>query len=600
MKKRRVRKIVQALSLGLFIFLLWQSVFPLANMGIDIPWSLPEQWSALKDVPILNDLSLPQSLSLPVDSFLRIDPLVSLLVPLAARDYIPSLIVGVILLGLALLMGRIFCGYICPMGISLDISRNILPGKLWNTFKLPKWLRQTKYIFFITLTFSALFGISHIFWGSPIALITRLYALILHPIILLLGKLGLDSIRPVIDYLDSPLLSYLQITPRVFYSVYFLTAFFGLLFLLERMRPRFWCRYLCPAGALLGFLSLRPLWRRRVHVCIDCGKCIRNCPTDAICNDPAKTKYAECITCRTCVDICPVRGISFACSTSKKEKIRPNTPALRGTERQVEQVSIANSVPQYGTEIPFIPSRRAFLCAAGSGVGIATLSLISTASPLSIGFKGTMAQSGCVRPPGARPEADFLARCIRCGQCMKVCPTNALQPTWITAGFEGVFSPVLMTRRGPCEPECAECGKVCPTQAIMKLPLQEKQQAKVGTAVVKPGLCLAWAEGRSCVVCQEVCPYGALTLQTNNTAKVPVPVVNANRCYGCGFCEKHCPVHIPAIVIYPLNALRLNTENYKQKAVAAGLDLIPVAKRTNVHGFSDDIPEGQLPPGFTE
>ncbi len=571
MQNNWFRKTIQCISLGLFLYLLWLSTFPLV------------QWY------------------LPVDSFLRLDPLVAVLVPVAVKAYIPNLLAGLATLGIAIFMGRIFCGYICPMGISLDASRAIVPENALTNITMPKGLRKVKYLILFIISFSALFGVSHVFWGSPIALITRFYALLIHPILLFMGKLSLDGTRPLIEHLNDPILSYLQIMPRVFNSVYFLAIFFGALFVLERIRPRFWCRYLCPAGAMLGFLSLKPLWRRRVHVCIDCGKCIKNCPTGAICNNPIKTNHAECITCQSCVKVCPVQGVYFSCFEKKSPKIRPNLPELRGTQPKDKITSsLSNSIPAYGKESPFMPTRRSFLCAAGAGIGLAGLGYISAASQLPAGTKGTIAQSTCIRPPGARPEVDFIAHCIRCGQCMKACPTNGLQPTWFAAGFEGVFSPILVSRKGPCEPECNVCGKVCPTGAIMQLALEEKQQAKVGTAVVRPDICLAWAEGRSCVVCQEVCPFGAVSLQAHASSKVPVPVVNAKRCFGCGFCEKHCPVHIPAIEVYPLNSLRLNDTNYKAAAKSAGFDLVPVAKRSNAHGISDNIPAGELPPGFTK
>ncbi len=553
MKNKQVRVIVQAISLGLFILLLGQSFFPL------VEWLLP------------------------VDIFLRLDPVVSVLVPLAVKDFIPTLSIGLLGLGLALMVGRIFCGYICPMGISLDLSRKIAADKVYKNKLLPRWFPQLKYLIFTIFAFSALLGVSHVFWGSPIALITRFYALLLHPILILFAKFGLDTVRPLIDTLDMPFLSYLQIKPRIFYSVYFVATFFTLLFILERLRPRFWCRYLCPAGAILGILSWRPFWRRQVHTCIQCGKCTKHCPTGAICTEPTQTKHTECITCRNCVDVCPVQGVHFF-------------PSKKQVQLTAEQLQNQNVNDKY---LP-IPTRRAFLFAAGAGVGLASLGHINTASRLVSSAKGTNLQASCVRPPGARPEVDFLARCIRCGQCMKVCPTNGLQPTWLAAGFEGVFSPVLVSRRGPCEPECTACGQVCPTGAILDLPLKVKQQAKIGTAVVKPDLCLAWAEGRSCVVCQEVCAYGAINLQANANTKAPIPVVNAKRCFGCGFCELHCPVYIPAIEVLPLNALRLNDANHIKAAKASGLDLIPVALRPKGHGLSDDIPEGQLPPGFTE
>ena len=163
-----------------------------------------------------------------------------------------------------------------------------------------------------------------------------------------------------------------------------------------------------------------------------------------------------------------------------------------------------------------------------------------------------------------------------------------------------MFSPALVSRTGPCEPECTLCGVVCPSQAIKALPLEEKQQAKIGTAIVKPGLCLAWAEERSCMVCQEVCPYGAIIPVQSDGLMVPAPVVRPQRCIGCGFCEYHCPVLIPAITIQPLGALRRSDGQYKAAAKRAGLDLMPVSGRQLTPKDYEIVPEGRLPPGFAD
>jgi MauM/NapG family ferredoxin protein len=205
-------------------------------------------------------------------------------------------------------------------------------------------------------------------------------------------------------------------------------------------------------------------------------------------------------------------------------------------------------------------------------------------------------QASSIRPPGSLPEEDFLARCLRCGACMKVCPTNGLQPVWFSSGVAGMFSPVLIPRKGACDPNCNACGHVCPTQAITRLPLEEKQAAKIGTATVHKNDCIAWEENKSCVVCQELCPYGAVTLLQEGE-KVTVPEINEGRCFGCGYCEQHCPVQPPAITINPLNALRLRTTQYKAAATRAGFSL----ELKNDAPWLTDTPlkEGELPPGFT-
>ena len=553
---RRLQRLIQALSLALFLTLLWLTAFPLTQTLI------------------------------PVDLFLRLDPLAGTLIPLAARAWISNFIPALALLFAALAVGRIFCGYICPMGTTLDMARSLsAPRKGPRSFPyLPPALKHLNYLILIVFIATALFGISLAFWGSPIALITRFYSLLVHPLLTLLGSESLNLGRPLAETFGLASISYMQVMPRRFDTVYFLFALFGLLFFLERIRPRFWCRYLCPAGALFGLFSLRPLWRRRVHECTHCGRCAANCPTGAILPQATDTAHAECITCRSCVGVCPVQGIDFAVSEAPAKNIAP-VPDMIAHEQST----------------PLLPSRRAFLTATALGAGLASLGYISNASLLSVGGdRGSVRQTGFIRPPGARPEKDFLRRCLRCAQCMKACPTGGLQPVWFAAGVEGMFSPALVSRTGPCVPECALCGVVCPSQAILPLPLEEKQQAKIGTAVVQPGLCLAWAEDRGCMVCQEVCPYGAIFPVQNEGATFPAPVIRAQRCVGCGYCEYHCPTFVPAITIQPLGALRRADGQYRAAARAAGLDLMLASDRQLTPEDHKIIPEGSLPPGFAE
>jgi ferredoxin len=163
----------------------------------------------------------------------------------------------------------------------------------------------------------------------------------------------------------------------------------------------------------------------------------------------------------------------------------------------------------------------------------------------------------------------------------------------LESGFEKIFSPYLLARRGPCEPDCNACGQVCPTRAIRPLPLGEKKWAKMGTALVLKETCLAWAEDRRCVVCQEVCPYAAIDLVQETGLQAPVPVVDAARCYGCGYCEFHCPVAKPAIIIEARGALRLSEGNFIDEARSQGLDLDP-----DQRDHDEYTPDDQLPPGF--
>ena len=189
---------------------------------------------------------------------------------------------------------------------------------------------------------------------------------------------------------------------------------------------------------------------------------------------------------------------------------------------------------------------------------------------------------GLIRPPAALDEDSFLARCIRCGECMKVCPTNALHPALGEAGLEGLWTPVMVPRIGYCETSCVLCSQVCPTGAIWEITSKEKgwsggstHDAKpihVGTAFFDRGRCLPWAMATECIVCEEWCPTSpkAIYLQPAEvlTAEgklklVKQPFLDPARCVGCGACEYACPVQDrPAIYVTSIGESRSRTNQF--------------------------------------
>jgi MauM/NapG family ferredoxin protein len=256
--------------------------------------------------------------------------------------------------------------------------------------------------------------------------------------------------------------------------------------------------------------------------------------------------------------------------------------------------------------------RRHLIRAGLSGLGAGIVTLTGLRSLHGDPGPGQVAAPHLIRPPGAVPEKDFLARCIRCGTCMKACPSNTLQPIGFQIGLSGFFSPGLTPRRGACLAQCNLCGQVCPTGAIRPLALEEKIWAKVGTAYVLRHKCLTWEFGRRCLVCDEVCPYNAVEFKNVPGIPVAVPFVNENRCSGCGFCELHCPVQAQAaIVVEPMGALRLPDGSFRDHGQRAGLTLELRAPGTAVQepGYGTapaplpaDATPGEtapLPPGFT-
>jgi polyferredoxin len=284
-------------------------------------------------------------------------------------------------------------------------------------------------------------------------------------------------------------------------SLYLLWSFSGLPAILllimagSLLAPRLWCR-ICPMGGVLGLASLASPFGRSVNdKCTKCLKCRRACPMGAISEDN-RFDATACVKCLDCERACPEDAISFAAS-------RPSVPSFM--------------------------DRRAVL-AAGASLGLLAIAkaAFSTSSP------------SLIRPPGSLVESKFNSACVRCESCAKACLGGAIRPAGLDAGLERAFTPALDFNRGKCE-RCGTCGAVCPTGAIISTP---ETNMRMGTARLDRQRCIAWAQGKKCLICAEVCPVHAV----GGTSDLR-PSVDAGVCVGCGSCQYNCPAEGKAIVV---------------------------------------------------
>jgi polyferredoxin/Pyruvate/2-oxoacid:ferredoxin oxidoreductase delta subunit len=489
---QNARRLTQALFLLLFLFLFIQT----ESKGSD-------------------------DLGYPIRLFLDFDPLILVTTLLSAHAAAPAFALSILTIVITILFGRVFCGWVCPMG-----TLNNLAGSLRSSRPSPvslRWYRIKYYILVATLA-SALFSLQPVGIMDPLSLLIRSLSVSIYPLfnygvrsvfdaVFQANPFGIAAVtEPVYTALKKTVLSFDQ-------SVYRQGVFIGLLFCavlsLNLIEKRFWCKYLCPLGAFLGILSRGSPFKRAVSEgCTSCGACTSVCQGNASPELKEQWRDTECLVCRNCDDVCPQNAVRFGF----------------GRKRPAAAMDLG---------------RRQVILSALSG--IAVVPMLRTVPVTKPGAQDPV----LLRPPGSLPESDFLKRCVKCGECMKVCITNGLQPAFLEAGLEGIWSPVLVPRIGYCEYRCTLCGQVCPTGAIERLHLEKKARIRIGLAMIDKGRCLPWTHSRPCIVCEEVCPTPKKAIwleearvrdRQGKIVTVKQPHVDLELCIGCGICEAKCPV----------------------------------------------------------
>ncbi|MCK6470971.1 MAG: 4Fe-4S dicluster domain-containing protein [Planctomycetes bacterium] len=498
-----LRRAVQALCFVLFLVLFFHVCWPYSAQ----PGGKLELDSGAWPAHYAIDLDAKEWTE--AELFLVLDPLVALSTAVAAKAWVWSLAWAGGILLICVLFPRGFCGYLCPLGTLIDFFDWAIGNRV-QRFKIEGdgWWVHFKYYLLAGIFLAGFFGVllSGIFAAIPV--ITRGFLFIF-------GLLQMGLLR-----------GWHQVPPLNAGHYVSIALFLGVLGL-GLLRKRFWCRYVCPSGAVFSvFNRFRASERKVESSCIHCDKCIEVCPFDAIKAD-FTTRTPDCTLCQTCGGVCPTHSIKF-----------------------VERWNVQDLKPQNDPPTMEVPlSRRNFLYGA--------LGSLAAVSGMRNVFGADLGSSNAflpVRPPGSVPEPEFLQLCIRCGECFKACPNNVLQPLGFEQGLEGLWTPQVVADWSGCETSCNNCGQVCPTGAIHALSLEEKKVARMGLAIVNRETCLPWAGKEACQLCFDECNaagYRAIEFQNVGTQVdeegLPIdgsgflaPVVKPELCVGCGLCQSRC------------------------------------------------------------
>jgi polyferredoxin len=529
----------------------------------------------------------------PVSLFLEATPLVAVATALTTHTIYRNLVWGLVIIAITMMLGRVWCNWMCPFGIlhhffgwignrrntkqMIEVNRYrkiyaikyyILavmiamaglwiiptaidtPGQIWGAYRGAE-LRQTGFARVVAAVETGIARSAEEHKRSN----STLQIGLLDPIALTVRSMTTSVLPSVHKATES-----VYTEPREYWQAWIVGLIFIGFLVANWWIPRFFCRVVCPLGALLGVFSKFALWRidRDPVRCTDCDLCLKSC--EGASDPQGDLRKSECFVCLNCIDDCPHDALSF-----------------RFLPRKASEVAY----PAVG--------RRELLLSGLFGL------LFFPMTRLSGGVRKNF-QRGVIRPPGSVAEDEFLRRCIKCDQCIRVCPTNVLQPALFEAGLEGLWTPIMISKMGWCELNCTLCSQVCPTGAIREIsiaeklgvgPFEGKGPVKTGTAFYNQGRCLPWAMDVSCVVCEEVCPVSPKAIFTRNvevtdrwgaTLELKRPYIDAVKCIGCGICEHECPVKDdPAVYVTAIGESRDKNRSLLLSLVEGqGQDLVSV------------------------
>lgn len=502
---------------------------------------------------------------------------------LARIQFLPAILalnVGVVvaLIALTFLFGRIYCSVICPLGVFQD-------GVSWIAGKRRKhrfshspaltWLRYGVLAAFVVAFVAGLGALASLI--APYSAYGRIAASLLAPIY----AWGNNLLAFFAERMDSYAFHSVDVWWKGLGTLLVAVVTLVVISVLAARGGRTWCNAICPVGTVLGTIARFSLLKPRIDAskCVHCGLCERDCKASCIDAKAGTIDASRCVACMDCLENCRRGAIHYglpgkvqasgARDSSKDIAAEPGnapTPESNATgagagvsdDTSVQSSAVESEVAGAEQENPTGAgneadlSRRAFLSAAGllALEGVAQAQAVKVDGGLApIEDKVAPQRETPITPPGAQGAAHLAKHCTSCQLCVSACPNQVLRPskklkTWMR--------PELSYERGYCRPECTKCSSICPTGAILPIDTAEKSALQIGHAVWVKERCVVLTDGVSCGNCARHCPTGAIHMAPSDPkdlASPKIPMLDPERCIGCGACEHLCPSR-PLSAIY--------------------------------------------------
>lgn len=469
---------------------------------------------------------------------------------------------------LTMLIGRLYCSVLCPLGIIQDVVIFISGKKRRRKYSFSSSGARLHGAIAIASLIGLLIGVPLLFGLlEPYAFSGRMYRDVVLPA-------SAGASEATVWFLKEFNIFLAPLPFRGEIGAVLLTLVSAvLLVLLTYVYGRWFCNRLCPTGAVLRLLSVRPLWGMKFNkdLCTKCGVCAHVCPSGCIDVTAQFIEHNRCVMCFECTESCPFGAVDFKVLTGDSRR----RPAGKTKEKKKREK---------GTIKQIDPDRRkAVMLSLGSlgaagGLGLTGFSLTALTncnsnykpsdSPLTEQQSNSseLDEAGrAVIPPGSQNVRRYTGRCISCHTCVSVCPTHVLQPSFFALGVSGFLQPVMDYKTGYCEWECNRCSQICPTGAIGPIALEEKKRIQMGTVQFDKDRCVVFTEGTDCGACAEVCPSQAVRMVPYKNG-LTQPTTEPEICSGCGSCEYACPVSLPkAIVVKPNTTHQVRSERTPQQ-----------------------------------